>query len=149
MLRKAKVSEIPESRGPRNRSRKNSSLRTAEKQRKKQKRKVGSPDCLRTGNEQAIRDAAEVGRKPTTPTKLYASLRWSELRNGLTDRQRRFILEKIAGLNDKDAALAAGYSLSVAENTKQRVWKNFGTLFGVPNHRFNRGDPFLAEAVCA
>jgi hypothetical protein len=26
-------------------------------------------------------------------------------------------------LNDKDAAIAAGYSLSVAENTKQRIWK--------------------------
>ena len=31
--------------------------------------------------------------------------------------------EKLVGLNDKDAALAAGYSLSVAENTKQRIWK--------------------------
>jgi hypothetical protein len=46
----------------------------------------------------------------------------SELRNGLTRRQRIFVLEKLAGLNDKDAALAAGYSLSVAENTKQRIW---------------------------
>jgi phage terminase small subunit len=26
-------------------------------------------------------------------------------------------------LNDKDAAIAAGYSVSVAENTKQRIWK--------------------------
>jgi phage terminase small subunit len=47
----------------------------------------------------------------------------SELRNGLTRRQRVFVLEKLAGLNDRDAALAAGYSLSVAENTKQRIWK--------------------------
>jgi Terminase small subunit len=47
----------------------------------------------------------------------------SELRNGLTRRQRTFILEKLVGLNDKDAALSAGYSLSVAENTKQRIWK--------------------------
>jgi len=29
----------------------------------------------------------------------------------------------LAGLSDKDAALAAGYSVSVAENTKQRIWK--------------------------
>jgi phage terminase small subunit len=48
----------------------------------------------------------------------------SELRNGLTRRQRIFVLEKLAGLNDRDAALAAGYSLSVAENTKQRIWKS-------------------------
>jgi hypothetical protein len=47
----------------------------------------------------------------------------SELRNGLTRRQRVFVLEKLAGLNDRDAALAAGYSLSVAENTKQKIWK--------------------------
>ena len=41
----------------------------------------------------------------------------------MTRRQRVFVLEKLVGLNDKDAALAAGYSLSVAENTKQRIWK--------------------------
>ena len=29
--------------------------------------------------------------------------------------------EKILGLNDKEAALAAGYPLSVAENTKQKL----------------------------
>lgn len=46
----------------------------------------------------------------------------SDLRNGLTRRQRIFILEKLVGLSDKDAALAAGYSVSVAENTKQRIW---------------------------
>lgn len=34
---------------------------------------------------------------------------------GLTRRQRAFILEKLVGLNDKNAALAAGYSASVAE----------------------------------
>lgn len=34
-----------------------------------------------------------------------------------------FLFGKLSGLNDKDAALAAGYSLSVAENTKQRIWK--------------------------
>jgi hypothetical protein len=47
----------------------------------------------------------------------------SDLRNGLTRRQRTFVLEKLVGLNDKDAALSSGYSLSVAENTKQRIWK--------------------------
>jgi phage terminase small subunit len=36
--------------------------------------------------------------------------------------QRTFLLEKLVGLNDKEAALAAGYSLSVAENTKQKIW---------------------------
>jgi hypothetical protein len=47
----------------------------------------------------------------------------SDLRNGLTCRQRMFILEKLVGRSDKDAALSAGYSSSVAENTKQRIWK--------------------------
>ena len=47
----------------------------------------------------------------------------AELKNGLTDLQRLFLFGKLSGLNDKDAALAAGYSLSVAENTKQRIWK--------------------------
>ena len=49
--------------------------------------------------------------------------RRSDLRNGLTNRQRLFLFGKLSGLNDKDAALAAGYSVSVAENTKQRIWK--------------------------
>jgi hypothetical protein len=53
----------------------------------------------------------------------FVNAKRSELRNGLTRRQRTFVLEKLAGLNDKDAALSAGYSLSVAENTKQRIWK--------------------------
>jgi len=37
--------------------------------------------------------------------------------------QRLFLFGKLGGLNDKNAALAAGYSVSVAENTKQRIWK--------------------------
>jgi hypothetical protein len=49
--------------------------------------------------------------------------RRSDLRNGLTNMQRLFLFGKLSGLNDKNAALAAGYSLSVAENTKQRIWK--------------------------
>ena len=46
-----------------------------------------------------------------------------ELANGLTAMQRLFLFGKLSGLNDKAAAIAAGYSLSVAENTKQRIWK--------------------------
>jgi hypothetical protein len=46
-----------------------------------------------------------------------------DLLNGLSRLQRTFVLEKIMGANDKNAALAAGYSLSVAENTKEKVWK--------------------------
>jgi DNA-directed RNA polymerase specialized sigma24 family protein len=53
----------------------------------------------------------------------FVKTKRSDLLNGLTRRQRTFILEKLVGLNDKDAALSAGYSLSVAENTKQRIWK--------------------------
>ena len=39
----------------------------------------------------------------------------------ITRLQRTFLLEKLAGLNDKEAALAAGYPLGVAENTKQKI----------------------------
>src|ERR1035438_533163 len=46
----------------------------------------------------------------------------SALLKGLSRRQRTFLLEKLVGLNDKEAALAAGYALSVAKNTKQRIW---------------------------
>ena len=61
----------------------------------------------------------------TSPHTAEEELEWrrSELRNGLTDMQRLFLFGKLSGLNDKDAAIAAGYSLSVAENTKQRIWK--------------------------
>jgi hypothetical protein len=59
---------------------------------------------------------------PRTPEEELEQHR-SELRAGLTDMQRLFLFGKLSGLNDKDAALAAGYSPSVAENTKQRIWK--------------------------
>jgi phage terminase small subunit len=42
--------------------------------------------------------------------------------SGLTRKQHAFLREKVLGMNDKEAALAAGYSLSVAENTKQKLW---------------------------
>ena len=61
-------------------------------------------------------------QSPLTPEE-QAEKRWLELKNGLTDLQRLFLLGKLGGLNDKDATIAAGYSLSVAENTKQRIWK--------------------------
>jgi len=41
-------------------------------------------------------------------------------------RQRTFLLEKLVGLNDREAALAAGYALSVAENTKYKIWAQPG-----------------------
>lgn len=41
--------------------------------------------------------------------------RWSD---EISRLRRTFLLEKLVGLNDKEAALAAGYSVSVAENTK-------------------------------
>ena len=46
----------------------------------------------------------------------------SERSRGLSRRQRAFVREKVLGLNDKEAALAAGYAPSVAENTKQKLW---------------------------
>jgi hypothetical protein len=44
--------------------------------------------------------------------------------NRLTHQQQQIvILQKLVGRSNKDAALSAGYSLSVAENTMQRIWK--------------------------
>ena len=60
--------------------------------------------------------------KPLTPGETLERRR-SELRNGLTDKRRLFLFGKLGGLNDKDATIAAGHSVSVAENTKQRIWK--------------------------
>jgi hypothetical protein len=75
---------------------------------------------------QAFRDSEsdEVCASEQANEQRFVEAKRSDLRNGLTRRQRTFVLEKLVGLNDKDAALAAGYSLSVAENTKQRIWKS-------------------------
>ena len=51
----------------------------------------------------------EVAKKADGPRQLHL-------------RQRVFVYEKLFGQNDKQAALAAGYSLSIAENTKQKIW---------------------------
>jgi len=73
----------------------------------------------------AFRDSKSDGTCASEQANMqeFVKAKRSDLRNGLTRRQRTFVLEKLVGLNDKDAALAAGYSLSVAENTKQRIWK--------------------------
>src|SRR5260370_22952366 len=79
-----------------------------------------------TAREQPISQNSESDVLNRSEQRMHQRLlEWkrSDLRNGLTARQRIFILEKLVGLNDKDAAIAAGYSLSVAENTKQRIWK--------------------------
>jgi hypothetical protein len=65
----------------------------------------------------------EIAAQNTHAPQVGPGSKRSDVLNGLTRRQRHFILEKLVGLSDKDAALAAGYSLSVAENTKRRVWK--------------------------
>ncbi len=83
-------------------------------------------DSLRTSVEQRVsREFASDIFEPSEPLSPEEGLaaRRSELRNGLTDMQRLFLFGKLSGLNDKDAAIAAGYSVSVAENTKQRIWK--------------------------
>jgi hypothetical protein len=83
-------------------------------------------DSLRTVVEQRMsREFASDIFEPSKPLSPEEELetRRSELRKGLTDRQRLFLFGKLSGLNDKDAAIAAGYSVSVAENTKQRIWK--------------------------
>jgi hypothetical protein len=83
-------------------------------------------ESLRTAVEQQVSRefASDIFEhaKPLSPEEALEQHR-SELRNCLTDMQRLFLFGKLSGLNDKDAAIAAGYSVSVAENTKQRIWK--------------------------
>lgn len=43
-------------------------------------------------------------------------------RKALTPRERTFVEGVAEGKTDKQAALDAGYSLSMAENTKQKLW---------------------------
>jgi hypothetical protein len=62
-----------------------------------------------------------IGVAQAEETEESLNAKRSAVRNGLTRRQRIFLLEKLVGLSGKDAALAAGYSLSVSENTKQRM----------------------------
>lgn len=84
-------------------------------------------DSLRTTIEQRVsREFASDIFEPSKPLSPEEELeaRRSELRNGLTDMQRLVLFGKLSGLNDKDAAIATGYSVSVAENTKQRIWKS-------------------------
>lgn len=50
----------------------------------------------------------------------------SKRSDGLSREQRHFILEKLVGQDDLQAALAAGYSLSTARNTKQKIWARPG-----------------------
>src|SRR5215469_995207 len=71
-------------------------------------------------------DDFELPKPPTLEEQLER--RRSELRNGLTDRQRLFLFGKLSGLNDKDAALAAGYSVSVAENEAKPPHAAFRSL---------------------
>ena len=85
------------------------------------KRRTAVP--LVTAEEQRLLEEFMSDRFLTSDQVLFEDKRW-ELRNGLSDRERRFILEKLVGLNDKNAALAAGYSVSMAENTKQRIWSD-------------------------
>ena len=70
-------------------------------------------DSLRTAGKQ--REAGETRSDA-------AAARRSNVLNGLSREERTFLLEKLIGLNDKDAAIAAGFTLSMAENTKQKIW---------------------------
>ena len=42
----------------------------------------------------------------------------------LTARQRRFAEHKVAGASDRQAALAAGFSLRVASHPREKLWRS-------------------------
>jgi hypothetical protein len=84
--------------------------------------KQGSRVCKKVGFGVAPQNRWKTGRKGQKSKQRKSDGR-SE---GLLRRQRHFILEKLIGQTDKDAALAAGYSLTVAANTKQKLWSKPG-----------------------
>ena len=60
-------------------------------------------------------------------TMVQDSSKKSDRPASLSRRQLAFIHHKILyGMNDKEAALAAGYALSVAQNTLQKIWAKPG-----------------------
>ena len=73
----------------------------------------------RTGNAQISKRRMQL--------RLRTGGKQAENRVGeLLRRQRHFILEKLVGQTDKDAAIAAGYSMWIATNTKQKIWARPG-----------------------
>jgi hypothetical protein len=80
--------------------------------------------CEQRGEQHRLANFRSDSRGPSEQGAEQAGvdIKRPELRNGLTRRQRIFVLEKLVGPELWDAALAAGYSLSVAENTKQQIW---------------------------
>jgi hypothetical protein len=84
--------------------------------------KQGSRVCKKVGFGVAPQNRLKTGRN-----RPKSKQRKSDGRSeGLLRRQRHFILEKLIGQTDKDAALAAGYSLTVACNTRQKLWSKPG-----------------------
>jgi hypothetical protein len=84
------------------------SLLTAEEQRSLQDLRSEAPAASEQARQQA-----------------WVDTKRAELRDGLTRRQRIFVLEKLVGQSDKDAALAAGYSLSVACGECGFGWRDY------------------------
>jgi len=106
---------------PKNRGRRNSKRRIASprsEQREKQLRRVLGRS-RKGGRRRLTQNSGETERnRPLRKLK--------KADRGLLRRQRHFILEKLVGKSDKDAALAAGYSLWIATNTKQKIWAKPG-----------------------
>lgn len=83
-----------------------------------------------SANKQGSRVCKKVGIRLAPQNRSRAGAKRGKSRigrsEGLLRRQRHFILEKLIGQTDKDPALAAGYSLTVAANTKQKLWSKPG-----------------------
>jgi hypothetical protein len=79
--------------------------------------KTGMKTSSREGTHSALRTVRETVRKRRRRSRKKA-VRIHEL----SLRQHAFVREKILGMSDKDAALAAGYAPSMADNTKHKLW---------------------------
>ena len=77
---------------------------------------------MKTSSRKGKHSAPQNRRK--TGAKAHRRRRKKAVRiHDITVRQHAFLREKILGMSDKDAALAAGYAPSVAsDNTKHKLW---------------------------
>jgi hypothetical protein len=97
---------------------------------------------------------SRVGRSEHRGKHRDSALERPNQTNGLTRRQRHFILEKLIAQSDKDAALAAGYPPSMAANTKQKIWARAGVgeeyerLKGIMIEVFSELAKKQLEAAC-
>jgi len=98
------------------------------------------PCCRDLQKSRTNTDSLRTGER----NREYVKRKSGKRTDGLLRRQRHFILEKLIGQTDKTAAIAAGYSVSTAENTKQKIWARAGV-----RAEFKRLRGIMIETICS